>query len=62
MDFIYNRALKVVAWLGIDYQKPRINPFSHMSNIWKTGKTQILAAALTGDAILETSLEPDHDD
>jgi len=60
MAFIYTRAMKVVAWLGIKSYQPMTGLFRSMSLEWKAGQTQHLGAHLSGDIQLRCSAKPDQ--
>jgi hypothetical protein len=60
MAFIYTRALKVVAWLGVKNYQPMTGLFRSMSLEWKAGQTQHLGAHLCGESELRCSPKPDH--
>ena len=59
MSFIYSRALKVVAWLGIKEHRSLLDQFRSMSIDWKAGQSQHFAASVTGVTRLRCTLEPD---
>ncbi|KAI1262300.1 heterokaryon incompatibility protein-domain-containing protein [Xylariaceae sp. FL1019] len=58
MSFIYNRAIKVISWIGIrQYSKPN-GVFRSMSLEWKVGQTRHLAATLIGKSHVRSSPRP----
>jgi hypothetical protein len=59
MSFIYTRALKVAAWLGVKEYKNQVDLFRSMSSDWKAGQARQFAASLVGETKLHYSLEPD---
>ena len=60
MSFIYTRALKVVAWLGVKEYHNRLDLFRSMANDWKAGQGHHFAASVAGATKFHCSLEPDH--
>jgi hypothetical protein len=59
MSFIYTRALKGAAWLGVKKYRNQVDLFSCMSFDWKAGQARQLAASLVGETKLHYSREPD---
>lgn len=67
MSFIYSRAQKVVAWLGMDFPAvedtsniiPVSRKFTSMVAQWESGETRGLAAALAGQAQMRYSFAPE---
>jgi hypothetical protein len=49
MAFIYRRATKVVAWLGVHDCPPKTDHLRSMLAWWKDGDTQHLGASLVGE-------------
>jgi hypothetical protein len=60
MSFIYTRALKVVAWLGVKEYSNQGNLFHSMYIEWKAGQVRLFGASLASAAKLRYSLEPDQ--
>jgi hypothetical protein len=60
MAFIYNRATKVVAWLGTKHYTPMPGLIRSMAFEWKAGQTQHLAASLAGEENMRSSQQPDN--
>jgi hypothetical protein len=60
MSFIYTRALKVVAWLGIKEYSNQGGLFHSMYTEWKAGQVRLFGASLASSNILHYSLEPDQ--
>lgn len=59
MSFIYRRAIKVVAWLGIKDYHSRLDLFRRMANDWKAGRGHQFAASVAGRTEFHGSSEPD---
>jgi hypothetical protein len=63
MSFIYTRAQKVVAWLGVKEYRNKLSVFQGMALDWKAGQVRNFASSVAhqaGGAQLRYSLEPDQ--
>jgi hypothetical protein len=60
MSFIYTRALKVVAWLGVREYSNHGGLFHSMYVEWKAGQVRLFGASLANAAKMRYSLEPDQ--
>jgi hypothetical protein len=60
MSFIYTRALKVVAWLGVKNYQNKHSLFQSMASDWKAGQVREFASSLAPGTSIHYSLEPDE--
>ena len=63
MSFIYTRAQKVVAWLGVKEYRIKLSVFQGMALDWMAGQVLNFASSIAhqaGGAQLRYSLEPDQ--
>ncbi|KAI8954527.1 hypothetical protein F4801DRAFT_532004 [Xylaria longipes] len=58
MSFIYTRATKVVAWIGMKKYPKTTGLFRSMSLEWKVGQARHLAATLVGEGTTRYSPQP----
>jgi hypothetical protein len=63
MSFIYTRAEKVVAWLGVKEYRNKLSVFQGMASDWKAGQVRHFASSVAmqaGKTKFHYSLEPDQ--